>query len=144
MASEGIQLGDPPVSASERARAAICLMGGSRSFMPLKATSARGAVASRQLAVAGEDLLPSLKCAYSQKATSQAGQCGTPSQFPFLPISVRFAQLEARLVPPTPYTSRSGLCSPVATAGKRRRGCLSVSHLASRETLQTRCDQLHQ
>lgn len=102
MESEGIQLGDPPVSASERATAVVCLMGGSRSFVPLKARSARGAAVSRQLAVAGEDLLPSLKCAYSQKATLQAGQCGTPSRFPFLRISVRCAQLQARLMPPTP------------------------------------------
>lgn len=79
MESEGIQLGDPPISASERATAVICLMGGSKSFVPLKVRPAGGAAASSQLAVAGEDLLPSLKCAYSQKATLQAGWCGALS-----------------------------------------------------------------
>lgn len=68
MELEGIRLGDPLVSASERATAVICLMGGSKSFMPLKAGSAGGAAASRQLAVVGEDLLPSLTCVYSQRA----------------------------------------------------------------------------
>lgn len=68
MELEGIRLGDPLASASERATAVICLTGGSRSFTPLKAGSAGGAAASRELAVAGEDLPPSLMCAYSQRA----------------------------------------------------------------------------
>lgn len=68
MESEGNQLEDPLVSASERATAMICLTGGSRSFTPLKAGSVGGAAASRELAVVGEDLLPSLMCAYSQRA----------------------------------------------------------------------------
>lgn len=67
MESEGIWLGDPLVSASERATAVICLTSGLRSFTPLKG-SAGGAAASRELAVVGEDLLPSLMCAYSQRA----------------------------------------------------------------------------
>lgn len=68
MEPEWDQLGDPLISASERAIAVICLTGGSRSFMPLKAESAGGAAASRELAMVGEDLLPSLMCAYSQRA----------------------------------------------------------------------------
>lgn len=119
MESEGIRLGDPLLSALERDTAAICLTAGSGSFVPLKATSAGGAAASRQLAAVGEDLLPSGRCAHSQKATQQAGRHGTSSRFLFLPVSVRCAQLEALLVAPNPYASWPGLHVPRATAGKQ-------------------------
>lgn len=67
--------------------------------MPLKARSAGGAAASRQLTVAGGDLFPSLKCSYSQKATLQLG---VAEPIPLPTTCVRFAWLEALLVPPTP------------------------------------------
>lgn len=119
MEPEGTRLGDPPVSALERDTAAICLTAGSRSFVPPKARSAGGAAASRQLAAVGADLLPAGRCAHSQKATQQAGRCGTSSRFLFLPVSVRFAQLEMQIVAPNPCASWPGLHTPIATTGKQ-------------------------